>query len=310
MNAKTRFAVPVALFATFALALAVGGGSSSAQDTQPEPDCQGLPSHTELRDTLRLVVEESGNGGLSNDMWATVVNRDGVVCAVAFSSRERDRQWPGSRIISAQKAHTANAFSLPPGAGGLLPGLALSTANLFTAVQPGGSLFGLQHSNPVDPRAYDGDHTLAGQPNDPLVGQKIGGVNVFGGGLGLYNQNTIVGGIGVSGDTSCTDHIVSWKTRFGVNLDHVRNGLNPPTQGDNIIHDSVGGPQTGDHYTSPSGFGHPQCDPVATAVANLLPVTHPLGSGTQPSESEMQDLLDDVPDAELPIPGLEAGGES
>jgi len=46
-----------------------------------------------------------------------------------------------SRVISAQKANTANAFSLP--------GLAVSTANLFSAVQPGGSLFGLQFSNPV-----------------------------------------------------------------------------------------------------------------------------------------------------------------
>jgi hypothetical protein len=27
----------------------------------------------------------------------------------------------------------------------------LSTANLYSAVQPGGSLYGLQHSNPVDP---------------------------------------------------------------------------------------------------------------------------------------------------------------
>ena len=75
-------------------------------------------------------------------MWGTVVNRDGVVCAVAFTGNNRGDQWPGSRVISAQKANTANAFSLPA--------LALSTANLFTATQPGGSLFGLQASNPVD----------------------------------------------------------------------------------------------------------------------------------------------------------------
>ena len=55
-------------------------------------------------------------------MWATVVDRDGVVCAVAFTGDDRGDQWPGSRVISAQKANTANAFSLP--------GLALSTANL------------------------------------------------------------------------------------------------------------------------------------------------------------------------------------
>jgi uncharacterized protein GlcG (DUF336 family) len=62
-------------------------------------------------------------------MWATVVNRDGVVCAVVFTGQSRGDQWPGSRVISAQKANTANAFSLPQ--------LALSTANLYSAVQPG-----------------------------------------------------------------------------------------------------------------------------------------------------------------------------
>jgi len=58
-------------------------------------------------------------------MWGSVVNRDGIVCAVAFTGGDRGDQWPGSRVISAQKANTANAFSLP--------GLALSTANLWAA---------------------------------------------------------------------------------------------------------------------------------------------------------------------------------
>jgi hypothetical protein len=77
-------------------------------------------------------------------------------------------------VISAQKANTANAFSLPQ--------LALSTANLYTAVQPGGSLFGLQESNPVNTDvAYGGNPANYGRPNDPMVGGRIGGVNVFGG---------------------------------------------------------------------------------------------------------------------------------
>jgi hypothetical protein len=94
-------------------------------------------------------ARNQSNGGLNLDMWATIVDRDGVVCAVAFTGADRHQQWPGSRVISAQKANTANAFSLP--------GLALSTANLYTAVQPGGSLFGLQESNPVSTDvAYSG----------------------------------------------------------------------------------------------------------------------------------------------------------
>src|SRR5213078_5258148 len=98
-------------------------------------------------------ARNAANGGFNLDMWATVVNRDGVVCAVAFTGVNRGDQWPGSRVISAQKSNTANAFSLPK--------LALSTANLFSAVNPGGSLYGLQHSNPVDT-----DVAYGGSPNN------------------------------------------------------------------------------------------------------------------------------------------------
>src|SRR4051812_33878761 len=160
--------------------------------------CKGLPTYAELKNALKL-AREADNGGFDLDMWATVVNRDGVVCAVAFTGANRGDQWPGSRVISAQKANTANAFSLP--------GLALSTANLYSAVQPGGSLFGLQASNPVDTNvAYGGSPSNYGQANDPMTGGRIGGVNVFGGGLGLYNSaGKLVGAVGVSGDTSCAD---------------------------------------------------------------------------------------------------------
>src|SRR5436305_15003506 len=104
-------------------------------------------------------------------MWCTIVDRDGVVCLVVFTGEDRGRQWPGSRVISAQKANTANAFSLP--------GFALSTANLYAAVQPGGTLYGLQHSNPVDTSvAYGGASADYGSSTDPMGGEKIGGVKV------------------------------------------------------------------------------------------------------------------------------------
>jgi hypothetical protein len=137
-----------------------------------QAQCGDLPGHAALKTALNAAVATE-TSGLDFDMWATVVNRDGIVCAVAFSGGDRGAQWPGSRAISAQKANTANAFSLD--------GLALSTANLFSAVQPGGSLYGLQHSNPVDTGvAYQGPSSAYGQHNDPMVGKKIGGVNVFG----------------------------------------------------------------------------------------------------------------------------------
>lgn len=250
----------------------------------PEPgDCAGLPTQQQLKTALKVATNQA-NGLLNHDMWGTIVNRDGFVCAVAFTGDDRDDQWPGSRVISAQKANTANAFSLPPGAGGaLFPGLALSTANIYWAVQPGGSLFGLQESNPVDPDvAYGGNPVNYGQPNDPMVGKRIGGVNVFGGGVALYNRSGLLGAVGVSGDTSCADHIVAWKTRDGLRLDFVPTGVTPSVAGgDNIIHDIVPvsmnqGRPADTPSVSASGFGHPQCDPVSTTVALALPVTHPL----------------------------------
>lgn len=216
--------------------------TASTQNSQAA-DCKGLPSWKQLKTALNKARTES-NGGLNLDMWGTVVNRDGQVCAVAFTGNSRGDQWPGSRVISAQKAFTANSFSLPK--------LALSTANLFSAVQPGGSLFGLQHSNPVNTEAaYAGDAAKFGQANDPMTGKRVGGVNVFGGGLALYNgKGQLVGAIGVSGDTSCADHNIAWKARKALTLDYVPGGVSPAGD-DNIIY--LG------KQEAPNGFKHPHC---------------------------------------------------
>ena len=238
--------------------------------------CSSLPNHAALRAALQAVVVQPGqpNGGLDNNMWATVVNRDGEVCAIVFSGNDRGDQWLGSRVISAQKANTGNAFSLPDGSAGILPGLALSSANLFTAVQPGGSLFGLQESNPVDPAsAYKGNSDHNGQTNDPMVGTKIGGINVFGGGLALYSASgEMVGGVGVSGDTSCTDHVVAWKVRHALNLDNVPTGVAPGGT-DNMIQDIA---NVGGHPVSASGFGHPTC--LNNPSPALLQAACPVGA--------------------------------
>lgn len=221
----------------------------------------GLPSHAEIQEVLKTVVKEN-NGGFGFHMWATVVDRDGVVKAVVFSGKDRGDQWPGSRVISAQKANTANAFSLPE--------FALSTANLFSAVQPGGSLFGLQESNPVSTEeAYQGSSEKYGTERDPMVGHKIGGVNVFGGGLALYNsEGKLVGAVGVSGDSSCADHNIAWKVRNRLKLDYVPAGVSPLND-DNIVYDITNG-------VSVSGWGHPQCSTEAAKVAQEFPKTYPV----------------------------------
>ena len=253
---------------SFGYSLAIAGlvfASSTPLRAQFGGPCQSLPSWHQLRAQLKN-AQGTPNGGFGLNMWATVVNRDGVVCAVAFTGDNRGDQWPGSRVISAQKANTANAFSLP--------GLALSTANLYSAVQPGGSLYGLQASNPVDTNAaYGGNSSNYGQFNDPMVGSRIGGVNVFGGGLALYNsQHVLVGAIGVSGDSSCADHNIAWKTRHLVGLDYVPAGESGDSRRpDNIVYDVT--PQTGQMPgVSTGGWGHPACSAAATSISGVLPV--------------------------------------
>ncbi|WP_444927611.1 heme-binding protein [Microbulbifer sp. TRSA002] len=211
-----------------------------------------FPTHSELQKVLKDIVSEK-NGGFNLNMWATIVDRDGVVKLVAFSGKDRGDQWPGSRVISAQKANTANAFSLPD--------LSLSTANLFSAVQPGGSLYGLQHSNPVDTNvAYGGSSNQIGTEDDPMVGKKIGGINVFGGGLALYNKDgKLIGALGISGDSSCADHNIAWKLRHNLQLDYVPSGVSP-NKDDNIVYDIVDG-------VSASGWGHPACSPESVDIA-------------------------------------------
>ena len=228
-------------------------------------DCKLLPSHYALKAALDA-AQAQPNGGFSLNMWGTVVNRDGIVCAVAFTGSARGDQWPGSRAISAQKANTANAFSLPT--------LALSTANLFTATQPGGSLFGLQESNPVSTRvAYRGDPEKNGRADDPMVGGKIGGVNVFGGGLALYNaKKELIGAVGVSGDSSCADHNIAWRTRHNLKLDYVPAGVSgDATRPDNIVYDikPAAGLMIG---VSASGWGHAACSADSTSISKTLPV--------------------------------------
>jgi uncharacterized protein GlcG (DUF336 family) len=223
-------------------------------------DCSALPDHGRLKSVLEQVVKEGAkkHGGLGNQEWAVVVNRDGIVCAVVFSGTQRGQQWPGSRLIAAEKAHTVNALSTSD--------FALSTANLYAAAQPGGSLFSLVSSGPPNPQAaFAGPPTAFGQTNDPMVGKPIGGVIVFAGGLALYDsKGQIVGGLGLSGDTSCADHVMAWEVRNQLHLDSVPMGVSP-TKDDNMIMDFSGG-------TSPSGFGHPDCKgglPSAEHIKNL-----------------------------------------
>jgi uncharacterized protein GlcG (DUF336 family) len=254
----TRFGV-----AACGLAALAACGDNPISGPTLDPNLSRVAGFSQLKAAL-VEARKEANGGFNLEMWAAVVDRNGLVVAVVFTGATSTDQWPGSRVIAAQKANTANAFSLPH--------LALSTANLYAATQPGGTLFGLQEANPTNEDvAYGGSAAEYGTSHDFMVGKRIGGTNVFGGGVALYNDHgTLIGGLGVSGDASCADHNIAWKMRYNLQLDHVPAGVADAGKDDNIIYDITNG-------VSASGFGHPECSATATSIGKALPQTHPIG---------------------------------
>ena len=200
--------------------------------------CKAI-SYKAFTAAVDTAYEDTLNTGSGNGMWAALVDQTGKVCWVYSVVGKNatanggeyagNSAWLGSRVISAQKANTANAFSLDNSA--------ISSGALTVATYEGGSLYGLETSNPIDgTKAYKGPAQRRGKKNDPLVGKDIGGVNLFGGGVAIYNTNGIkMGAVGVSGDTSCRDHSMAYRLRIALGLDNNPNddGLelsDPPTQ--------------------------------------------------------------------------------
>ena len=103
---------------------------------------------------------------LETKMDVAVVDAGGHLKAFA----RMDGAWLGSIDIAITKARTARWFDMPTGAIGELS-------------QPGGPLFGIEHSN--------------------------GGLITFPGGVPLLAGGTVVGAVGVSGSSVENDHAVA-----------------------------------------------------------------------------------------------------
>ena len=104
---------------------------------------------------------------INTKMDICVVDAGGNLKAFA----RMDGAWIGSIDISIKKAKTARFFDMP-------------TGNIGKLSQPGGPLFGIEHSN--------------------------GGLITFPGGVPIKNaQGTVIGAIGVSGSTVENDHTVA-----------------------------------------------------------------------------------------------------
>lgn len=204
--------------------MAAVAGASIMVATGANAACSAV-SRTAFEDAADLAATQTDAFGFGLPMWATMVDESGKVCHVYSTdsgsantgAAAGNSAWLGSRVISAQKANTANAFSIN--------GLSIPSGAVYVAVQPGGSLYGLQHSNPVDAsKAYGGSPNTVGTNADFLKNKRVGGVNVFGGGVALYNSGGVkVGAIGASGDTSCRDHAFAYRMRANLGLDNTTN---------------------------------------------------------------------------------------
>jgi len=209
-------------------------GLNASSDRAPasgiQPGCEEVPSALELERYLKVVPDEQEAGGLAHGKaeWGAIVNRQGVLCAIAVSMPDPAQAWPGSQAVAKAKAYTANAYSTDA--------VPMSTARLYTLSQPGHSLFGVGAANPFNPECLSTPEAKGG------VGKVCGGTVGFGGGVPLYKGNRRVGGLGVSGDTACADHEIAKRVRAALKL--------TPPASDEVQYLGV---------DPPSIFSHPLC---------------------------------------------------
>ena len=215
----------------------IGAGGGYAGPADNSANCRGLPDEATLRQLL-IAAANPANGGVvgglfqGTRMWGAVVNRDGEICSYVTSTPDPTQVWPGSQAIAKAKAYTANAFSLDV--------LALSTARLYTFTQPGHSLNSLGQSNLFESRFLAPPGGQGGGRH-----QIGGGLIFFGGGVPLYRNGEIVGGLGVSGDTACADHEIAKRVRTLAGM----NGAGTPAA-DDIVYSPP---------DPPSVVSHPRC---------------------------------------------------
>ena len=117
----------------------------------------------------RLVISAAEKKALEIGQPMNIAVVDGVGNLVAHV--RMDGAWIGSIDISIKKAYTSRAFDL-------------ATKDLAEQSQSGGQFFGIHPSN-------------------------NGKIMIFAGGIPLYSEGQVVGGIGVSGGSGEQDHAVA-----------------------------------------------------------------------------------------------------
>ena len=203
------------------------------EEREAEPGCSISGQLLQkIRDQMPIIITQN-IGGFFNPAraWVAIVDRKGRLCT-AFQVGEAP---PYARTIAISKAGTANGFSNDA--------LALSTANLYSAAQPGGIIYGVDNTHPFNTK-----YLAQGSG----IGQVQGGLVTAAGGIPLYRDGKVIGGIGLSGDSACADHVMAYRIRRNVGLDHIPAGLGYNGT-DNIDYLAPG--------EAPNGFKTPHCFP-------------------------------------------------
>jgi hypothetical protein len=142
--------------------------------------CADLPDQATLKEKL-VAARAAGNGRFNLDMWATVSTETGVCVRLRSRAATAVTNGQGAASSPLKRPTLRTRSASRPRA------LDRESVQRCAAWR---QLFGLQESNPVNV-----DVALWRQPVKLRADQRsdgggrIGGVNVFGGGLGLYNSS-------------------------------------------------------------------------------------------------------------------------
>ncbi len=164
--------------------LAQEGTPTAGAESLSEEELQGIidAAVAAAEQTPSLLRVDAQGTPLTTRMHIAIVDRNGHLLTL----HSMEDAWPVSIDIALAKAYTAAAVSSNDNA--------VSSRSVGLLTQPGGALWNVGNSN--DPGT--GDDTVEER-----------GLIEFPGGLALYKNGVLVGGIGVSGDGVDQDEAVA-----------------------------------------------------------------------------------------------------
>jgi uncharacterized protein GlcG (DUF336 family) len=166
------------------LVTAAQEATPAAAETLTEEELQGIldAAVAAAEQTPSLLRVDATGTPQTTRMHIALVDRNGQLLAM----HSMEDAWPVSIDIALAKAYTAASVSSNENA--------ISSRSIGLLTQPGGALWNVGNSN--DPGT--GDDTIEER-----------GLIEFPGGLALYKNGVLVGGIGVSGDGVDQDELVA-----------------------------------------------------------------------------------------------------